>query len=232
MVAARSTATRAWRRRSALRRGDSDGRIFSQRGDVVLPQRMDDAGSGLALGQRRDHGVEARDERRGVEVADPRAEVVAGAPDQPRRSGKIDVEAIGRGRRRLEREVAAPGAQLQARPIEVRRREVAGVELLHQQHVDVFLLDAPPRRQRIGAFQRRRHALDGRPRRPAGTAGGAAPIWPGSSARCGTAAAWRRCRGSGRAARSAAAPAAASAGRGRGRARPRARRGRRKRSRG
>ena len=43
-------------------------------------------------------------------------------------------------------EAPAPGAKLRHRPVELRRRHVAGVELVGEQHVDVFLLDRPLRR--------------------------------------------------------------------------------------
>ena len=75
----------------------------------------------------------------------------------PATSTKI---AFRRARHRLEHDAAAPGAKLCRTPVELHRRQVAGVELVDQQREQVFLLDRPLRSVGVGHAERHRDALD------------------------------------------------------------------------
>ena len=79
---------------------------------------------------------------------------------RPRLLARSTKKPSGRPRHRLELELPAPGAQLGARPVEFGRRQVAGVELLDQQHVEVFLLGAPLHRARSRARESDRDTRD------------------------------------------------------------------------
>ena len=160
----------------------------------------------------RDRALERFGERRGIEVAQHRARVVAGAAHEPGLARDVDEEPFGRARHRVERKLPAPCAKLRHRPVELRRRHVAGVEL-----VDAAARSGiPARRVHCVAFgpapcSTARHAIDAELASRAGRCDAGPSTSRESSARSGTRAASRRCRSNAAAARRAAAAAASSA---------------------
>jgi hypothetical protein len=72
---------------------------------------------------------------------------------------EIDEESFHRLRQRDEIEAAAPGADLRSRPVQVRGRQVAGVQLVDQQRADVFLRDGPLRAAAVASAERRGDAF-------------------------------------------------------------------------
>ena len=143
-----SPAMRGSRRRSALRFGATAGRTFSR--IAIRCWLIGAAGPwsvGLGLAQRVDRALELLGERRRVEIAQHRARsrcrCGARARALPARSTK---KPSGERGTASSCELAAPRAKLRARPVELGRRQVAGVELVDQQHEQVFLLDRPLRR--------------------------------------------------------------------------------------
>ena len=139
---------------------DRRAHLLEDRDAQLVDRRRRSLVGGLGLAQRRDRAFERLGERRRVEVAQHRARIVAGAAAEARLARDVDEEAFGRARHRVDLQAPAPRAKLRHRPVELRRRHVAGVELVDQQHVEVLLLDRPLRRVGAGAVQHRRHALD------------------------------------------------------------------------
>ena len=82
---------------------------------------------------------------RRVEVAQHQARIVAERTHETCFSAHIDQEPFHRPGNRIERQAAAPTANLRKSPIELGGRHVAGIELMNQQRIDVFLLDGPLR---------------------------------------------------------------------------------------
>ena len=141
--------------------GESAGWILRSTDKPLLVDRRDRALIGhLGIAQRGDRAIHAVGQRRRVEIAQHRAAIVAGAAHEALASGEIDEKAFHRLRNLLQRQAAAPRAQLRARPVDFGRAEIAGIELVHQQHIQIFLLDRPRLRGRPGG--RQRHRLRGR----------------------------------------------------------------------
>src|SRR5262249_31483154 len=97
----------------------------------------------LGLTQRMDGALELIGKGRRIEVPLGRTRFLARTPYEPLLAGEIDEKTLGRSRNGLELDLSAPRAKLRACPIELGWGPVPGIELLHQQHVDVFLLRGP-----------------------------------------------------------------------------------------
>ncbi|MGH8852569.1 MAG: TonB C-terminal domain-containing protein [Casimicrobiaceae bacterium] len=135
-----------------------DGRLdLAQHRQPLLIDRGDRTLIGeLRFAQRCDRALHAVGQRRGVEIAQHGTAVVAGAAHQPFPSGEVDEKSFQRPGDLLQRQAPAPGAQLRARPVDLGRIQVPGVELVHEQHVKIFLLDRPVLCGRPGRGQRHR----------------------------------------------------------------------------
>ena len=178
---------------------DRGPHLLEDRDALLVDRRRRPLVGGLGLAQRLDRALELLGQRRRVEVAQHRAGVVAGAAHEP--------ASCRRRRRRSPRASAArrraAGVRLHARscarrPVELGRRQVAGVELVDQQHEAGI-----PARSSTASRSGRRcraatgHALDAELGRAHVELVQLDPLRRESSARSGTRAAWRRCRSSG-----------------------------------
>ena len=83
--------------------------------------------------------------------------LVATAAEQTSTATHINPESFYRLGDRFQRQPASPCAQLRARPIDFRRHEIASIELVHQEHENIFLFHRPCLRHRPG--RGKRHGL-------------------------------------------------------------------------
>ena len=127
-----------------MQRWRHGGLYLAQNGETLLIDHRHWTLVGhLGVAQRMDRAFHAIGEWRGVEVSKHRPAIVAGTPNHSFAADHIDEEALDGFWNLLERQAPAPRAQLRARPVDLGRRQVAGIELMHQQHVEVFLLGRP-----------------------------------------------------------------------------------------
>ena len=120
------------------------GLDLAQHAEALLIDRRDRSLVGhLRVAQRMNRTIHPFGQGRRVEVAEHRAAVGAGAAHDALTPREIDEKPLHRFRNLLQRQAAAPRAKLRARPIDFRRAQVAGVELMNKENVEVFLLDRP-----------------------------------------------------------------------------------------
>ena len=117
-----------------------------------------DRGNGTLLkeflaAQCGDGAVHRLGERHGVQITQHESIFTATA-NQAGAAGEIDAESFRRLRDLFDGQSPSPRAQLQARPIDLGRGEIAGIELMHQQHENVLLFHRPRLRGRCRGWER------------------------------------------------------------------------------
>jgi len=128
----------------AVEGADDGTRRVRRHHEAGIPEVVVDQVEALGTREHAQPRPELLGKRRRVEEAQRGALAVAVAAREPGATGEIDHETGWRRRRRLERQAAAPDPELAGDPVELPRRQVAGIELVQQQREHVFLLDRPP----------------------------------------------------------------------------------------